>query len=159
LKARRATRRAFSFQETVVPNDPFNLARFVDAQAAGYAPALAELRAGRKTSHWIWYVFPQLVGLGISEASRFYGLSGLDEARAYLAHPLLGARLHECVSTLLDGDARSAQEVLGEMDAMKLRSSLTLFSRAAPEDPIFGRALDLFFPEGPDEHTLARLDS
>lgn len=140
-------------------NDPFNLARFVDAQAASYAQALSELRAGRKTSHWIWYVFPQIKGLGVSEASRFYGLSSLDEARAYLAHPLLGPRLHECVSTLLDGDAQAAQQVLGETDAMKLRSSLTLFSRAAPDDPIFRLALDRLFPEGPDDNTLARLKS
>ena len=140
-------------------NDPFNFARFEEAQAVSYATALAELRAGRKTSHWVWFIFPQLTGLGISEASRFYGLSSLDEARAYLAHPLLGPRLHECISALLNSNARSASVALGATDAMKLRSSLTLFSVAAPDDPTFGRALDRFFPEGPDEKTLTLLSS
>jgi uncharacterized protein (DUF1810 family) len=137
--------------------DPFNLQRFVKAQTASYARALAELRAGRKTSHWIWYVFPQLKGLGFSEASRFYGLSGLDEARAYLAHPVLGPRLRECVEAFLDSGAASAREGLGATDALKFRSSLTLFSCAAPGDPLFARALALYFPEGADADTLARL--
>jgi uncharacterized protein (DUF1810 family) len=134
--------------------DPFNLQRFVDAQEDSYDRALAELRAGRKTSHWIWYVFPQLKGLGFSQASQFYGLSGLDEARAYLAHPLLGPRLHECVEAMLATGDGNADDVLGFTDAMKFRSSMTLFAEAAPQDAPFAQALTRFFAGDPDKKTL-----
>ncbi|WP_457797841.1 DUF1810 domain-containing protein [Methylocystis sp. S23] len=135
-------------------NDPFNLQRFLDAQAESYDRALAELRAGRKTSHWIWYVFPQLKGLGFSEASRFYGLSGLDEARAYLAHPILGQRLRECAEAMLATGDSNAEDVLGFTDAMKFRSSMTLFAKAAPQEPLFAQALARFFKGEEDQKTL-----
>ena len=135
------------------------LERFVSAQDARgtYDAALAELRAGRKTSHWMWFVFPQLAGLGLSETSRRYAISSLDEARAYLAHPVLGPRLQECARALLGLDGRTATEILGPVDALKLRSSLTLFARAAPEDPVFGEVLDRYFDGRPDEATDALL--
>jgi uncharacterized protein (DUF1810 family) len=137
--------------------DPFNLQRFVDAQASNYDRALAELRAGRKASHWIWYIFPQLAGLGVSHASQFYGLAGLDEARAYLAHPLLGPRLHECIEAMLAQTDSTAEDVLGVTDAMKFRSSMTLFARAAPEDARFAGALTWFFWGEEDPKTLRLL--
>ena len=137
-------------------DDPFKLERFIEAQRDSYAPALAELRAGRKTSHWIWYVFPQLKGLGFSQASRFYGLSGLDEARAYLAHPILGSRLRECVDAMLANDG-SAVDVLGSTDALKFRSSMTLFAHAASEEGLFAQALARFFNGAEDPKTLELL--
>jgi Uncharacterized conserved protein, COG5579 len=137
-------------------DDPFELQRFIEAQGDSYAQALAELRAGRKTSHWIWYVFPQLTGLGFSQASRFYGLSGLDEARAYLAHPILGSRLRECVDAMLANDG-SAVDVLGSTDAMKFPSSMTLFARAAPEEGLFAQALARFFDAAEDPKSLELL--
>ena len=114
--------------------DPHDLQRFVAAQNEGgvYDFALAELRAGRKTSHWMWFVFPQLAGLGASAMSRTYAIGSLDEAAAYLEHPALGPRLRECASVLVGQSAGSAAEILGEVDAVKLRSSMTLFARAAP---------------------------
>jgi uncharacterized protein (DUF1810 family) len=137
---------------------PYDLERFVQAQDARrtYAAALAELRAGRKTGHWMWFVFPQIAGLGLSETSRRYAISSLDEARAYLAHPVLGARLEESARALLELDGRTATEILGPVDAMKLRSSMTLFARAAPEQALFGDVLDRYF-DGPDGATEARL--
>ena len=136
----------------------YDLERFVRAQDAGgtYADALAELRAGRKTGHWMWFVFPQIAGLGLSETSRRYAIASLDEARAYLAHPVLGARLEESARALLELDGKTATEILGPVDAMKLRSSLTLFARAAPEQPLFRDVLDRYF-DGPDGATEARL--
>lgn len=133
--------------------EPFDLDRFVLAQLGTFDTALAELRAGRKQSHWIWFVFPQLAGLGRSPNSLFYGIHSLDEARAYLAHPVLGARLREAVEALLGwAGRRDAESILGPVDAMKLRSSLTLFAAASGE-PLFARALDAFFPQGPDPVT------
>ena len=108
-------------------NDPFNLTRFVEAQQRDYARALDELCAGAKRSHWIWYVFPQLRGLGRSEMAERYGISGIDEARAYLAHPLLGARLEDCVRALLSHRGRPVRQIMGSPDDLKLRSSMTLF--------------------------------
>lgn len=138
--------------------DPHDLQRFLAAQASSYEAALAELRAGRKRGHWIWYIFPQLKGLGVSPSSEFYGLSGLDEARAYLGHPVLGSRLRACVAAMLAHDGLSAEAALGATDAMKLRSSLTLFARAAPEDDaLFTSALARFFGGKEDEKTLALL--
>lgn len=135
----------------------FNLQRIVEAQADSYARALAELRAARKTSHWIWYVFPQMRGLGFSQASQFYGLSGLDEARAYLAHPVLGPRLRECVAAMLATGDSSAEAVLGVTDAMKFCSSMTLFARAAPQEALFVQALAQFFGGMEDAKTLELL--
>jgi uncharacterized protein (DUF1810 family) len=138
---------------------PFDLERFVDAQATAYATALDELRAGRKRSHGIWFVFPQLRGLGRSDAAWTYGLSSLDEARAYLAHPLLGARLREAVAALLAHRDARADAILGEVDAMKFRSCLTLFARAAPEEAVFAAALAAFFAGAPDPETVAMLEA
>ncbi len=137
--------------------DAFNLARFIEAQQASYATALAELRSGRKTSHWIWFVFPQLKGLGISSTSERYGLSGLAEARAYLAHPILGPRLREATAAMLAHRPKSASSVLGELDALKFRSCLTLFSCADPTEHAFGTALEEFFGGEPDRRTLMLL--
>jgi uncharacterized protein (DUF1810 family) len=132
-----------------------DLERFVAAQEGGtYERALAELRAGRKTSHWMWFVFPQIAGLGQSEMSRRYAISSLGEARAYLDHPVLGPRLVECSRALLGYDGRSAQEILGGIDAVKLRSSMTLFARADPEEPVFAQVLERYFEGGEDEATL-----
>jgi uncharacterized protein (DUF1810 family) len=122
-----------------------DLARFVDAQQGAYDTALAELRAGRKTGHWIWFVFPQIAGLGRSEMSRYYAIRSLDEARRYLAHPLLGGRLRECARALLGVDARSAEEILGSIDAVKVRSSMTLFQRADPAERVFADVLDRYY--------------
>jgi len=134
-----------------------DLNRFIEAQAATYDTALAELRRGRKASHWMWFVFPQIAGLGSSPTARFYAIADLAEARAYLDHPLLGARLREVVEaiTALPGD--DAHAVFGAPDDLKLRSSLTLFQAAAPDDPAFGRALAKYFDGAPDPRTLERL--
>lgn len=121
--------------------DPFHLDRFVEAQADGvYEQALAELRAGRKHSHWMWFIFPQHRDLGRSATAKYYGLSGVEEARAYAAHPLLGARLRECAAEVLEhlGD-KSAEAILGPIDALKLKSSMDIFSAAVPDEPLFGQ--------------------
>jgi uncharacterized protein (DUF1810 family) len=140
--------------------DPHDLQRFVAAQNEGgtYERALAELRAGRKTSHWMWFVFPQLAGLGNSAMSRTYALGSMREAAAYLEHPLLGTRLRECTRALLLQGDRSAQEILGEVDAVKLRSSMTLFASAAPEEQLFRDVLDRFYNGDPDRETERRLN-
>jgi uncharacterized protein (DUF1810 family) len=136
---------------------PYNLERFTDAQSETFEAALAELRAGLKQSHWMWFVFPQLAGLGHSPTSQFYAITSLDEARAYLANPQLGPRLRASVEALLTWAGRkTAEQILGPLDAVKLRSSLTLFNRASPGD-LFGRALDAFFGGAEDERTLALL--
>lgn len=137
--------------------DTFDLERFVEAQAGAYDGALAELRAGRKTGHWIWFVFPQVAGLGRSELSRYYAIASLAEAQAYLAHPVLGPRLRECAAALLATSGRSAEEMLGSIDAVKLRSSMTLFHRAAPDEAIFRAVLDRFYGGQADEATDAIL--
>jgi uncharacterized protein (DUF1810 family) len=141
------------------PDDPFDLDRFVQAQQRDYATALAELRAGRKRSHWIWYVLPQLRGLGFSTMSQRYGIGSLAEARAYLAHPLLGPRLHECVAALQGHADTGAAAVLGELDAAKYRSCLTLFAQAAGRGSAFEQALATFFGGRPDAKTLELLSS
>lgn len=137
-------------------SDPHDLRRFVEAQAAtpGF---LDELRAGRKTSHWMWFVFPQIAGLGRSAMAAKYAIASLDEARAYLAHPVLGPRLHACVAAINAFDDRDAEAIFGSVDAMKLHSSLTLFARAAPGDPAFVEALRRYFDGRPDAATDARL--
>ncbi len=135
----------------------YDLERFVTAQAGVYPGALAEVLRGRKTGHWIWFIFPQVAGLGRSELSSFYAIATLDEARAYLVHPVLGARLRECTGAVLSINARTAIEIMGSVDAMKLRSSMTLFHRAAPDEPLFRQALDRFYGGAPDAATDAIL--
>ncbi len=127
--------------------DPHDLKRFITAQDAGgtYQRALAELRAGRKTGHWMWFIFPQVAGLGLSPTSRRFAISSLDEARAYLAHPVLGARLIECARVLTGLESASAEAVFGGIDAMKLRSSMTLFQQADPAESVFGAVLGQYF--------------
>jgi len=137
--------------------DEFHLARFINAQKDSYATALSELRSGKKQSHWIWYVFPQLKGLGHSFNSEHYGLSGLAEARAYLADPILGARLREAIETMLRHESLSAASMLGELDALKFKSSLTLFSLAVPSERIFADALKRFFDSERDARTIELL--
>jgi uncharacterized protein (DUF1810 family) len=148
------------------PNQRFDLARFVEAQAGVYDQALAELRAGRKRSHWMWFIFPQLAGLGRSEMSRRYAISGLAEGRAYLEHPVLGARLMECAAAVLAVEGRSARQIMGEPDDMKLRSSMTLFRRAAEEESGMGmprhalmcaRVLEKYFAGEKDGETVRLL--
>jgi uncharacterized protein (DUF1810 family) len=139
-------------------SDPFDLDRFVGAQAATYQRAVAEIRGGRKQSHWMWFVFPQIRGLGYSATARRYGITGLPEARAYLAHPVLGARLLECAAVLEGLDSgESAVDIFGSTDAVKLRSSLTLFAQAAGPGSIFWRLLDRFFAGERDDLTVAML--
>jgi uncharacterized protein (DUF1810 family) len=135
------------------PNVTFDLERFVQAQAGVHDLALAELRAGRKTGHWMWFVFPQLTGLGSSPMSQRYAIGSLDEARAYLGDPVLGPRLRACTAAVLAQDDRTAEAIFGGVDAMKLRSSMTLFHRAAPEEPVFRHVLDQFFEGAPDPLT------
>lgn len=133
-----------------------DLERFVEAQRGAYADVLDELRAGRKTTHWMWFVFPQLRGLGHSPTAHYYGIDSAAEARAYLAHPVLGPRLRECIELLLRVEGRSAHAIFGSPDDLKLRSSLTLF-QAVSNDPLFGRALERYYDGRPDGVTLERL--
>ncbi len=138
--------------------DPYKLQRFVDAQEYDFERALEELREGSKQSHWMWFVFPQLAGLGHSPTAQYFAISSLDEARAYVEHPLLGRRLCSCLEALLQwAGKRTAERIFGPIDAMKLRSSLTLFE-AASDDPALGRALDAFFGGERDNRTLALLN-
>ena len=139
-------------------SDPFDLERFVRAQDGGvYDQALRELRAGAKRGHWMWFVFPQVAGLGRSSTAQHYALSGLEEARAYLAHPVLGPRLVECAQALLELPGRDPVRVLGSVDAVKLRSSMTLFEAAAPDDRVFAEVLERWFDGERDEATTTRL--
>jgi uncharacterized protein (DUF1810 family) len=142
-----------------VAGDPYRLERFAAAQDSGatYQRALAELRASRKASHWMWFIFPQVAGLGFSAMAQRYAISGLDEARAYLAHPELGPRLLECAGVVAAAEGSAADRILGPVDAMKLRSSMTLFAAAGPEEKVFGAVLTRYFDGDPDEATLARL--
>ena len=139
--------------------DRYDLQRFLAAQDAGatYDHAVAELRGGRKTSHWMWFIFPQIAGLGYSPASRTYAITSLEEARAYLAHPVLGARLTECARILTRVPGRTAEHIFGEVDALKLRSCITLFMRAAPGEPVFRQVLDQYFDGIPDSATEQRI--
>jgi uncharacterized protein (DUF1810 family) len=136
-----------------------DLERFVAAQddSGTFAQAMSELRAGRKRSHWMWFVFPQLAGLGHSEMSQIYAIASLEEAREYLADPVLGWRLRESAAALLEHSGRSAEEILGPIDALKLRSSMTLFGLADPAEPLFGELLEKFFGGVGDERTEAAL--
>lgn len=136
--------------------DRYGLQRFLDAQedAAIYARALAELRDGRKQGHWIWFVFPQIAGLGLSPMSRAYAIRSQEEAGTYLAHPLLGPRLHECCEALLaTGPGTDAEAILGSIDSIKVRSSMTLFTRADPAEPLFRAVLARFYAGEPDPET------
>jgi uncharacterized protein (DUF1810 family) len=138
-------------------DDLYDLQRFVDAQDPVLDRVRAELGRGRKMSHWMWFVFPQLAGLGSSPTAREYAISSLDEARAYLGHPVLGPRLVECAELVAAIEGRSAAQVFGYPDDVKLRSSMTLFARAAPDTPVFAEVLDRFFDGEPDPGTLERL--
>jgi uncharacterized protein (DUF1810 family) len=133
----------------------YNLERFVEAQnaSATYEQAVLELQAERKQSHWMWFVFPQIAGLGTSSVSRRFAVSGLDEARAYLAHPVLGPRLRTCTHVLLQTGTRNAETIFGPLDAQKLRSSMTLFLRADAEESLFQEVLDRYFDGAPDPAT------
>ena len=138
--------------------DPFNLQRFLDAQQPIFQTALAELRAGSKQNHWMWFVFPQLAGLGRTPTAQYYGIASLGEARAYLDHTLLGSRLRECVKAILPwAGRRSAEQIFGPIDALKLRSSLTLFDQLEPSS-LFADALAGFHDGQRDERTLALLN-
>jgi uncharacterized protein (DUF1810 family) len=139
-------------------DDPHDLERFVTAQAPVYAGVLEELRQGRKTGHWMWFIFPQIAGLGSSPTSRFYAVGSVAEARAFLDHPLLGARLRACVQTLMAHESLSAHDILGTPDDAKLRSSLTLFAAAASDPSLFEAALGRFFGGEADALTRARID-
>ncbi|GAB7038805.1 MULTISPECIES: DUF1810 domain-containing protein [Catenuloplanes] len=130
-----------------------DLHRFVDAQEGVHERALSELTAGDKRSHWMWFVFPQLAGLGRSDTARRYALASLDEARDYLAHPVLGARLRECTRAVLAVRDRTAEQILGGVDAQKLRSSMTLFALAAPDETLFREVLDRYYDGAPDPLT------
>ena len=134
-----------------------DLQRFVNAQSPVYDTVRAELQAGRKRSHWMWYIFPQLAGLGRSETARHYALSGIEEAQAYLAHPLLGRRLEECCRILTGIEGRTASAIFGYPDDLKLHSSLTLFAQAAPDQPLFGACLEKYFSGQRDAATLQLL--
>lgn len=136
-------------------NDPYDLERFLAAQDTGgtYAQAVAELRGGTKRSHWMWFIFPQIAGLGQSATSRKYAIASLDEAQTYLRHPVLGARLIECAEAVAGHKGRTAAQIFGGIDSRKLHSSLTLFSRAAPEEAIFQQILDQYFEGLPDPAT------
>jgi len=142
-------------------SDPYRLERFTAAQDQDgtYERAVTELRAGRKVSHWMWFVFPQIEGLGFSAISKRYAISSLDEARAYLNHPVLGPRLITAASIVAGTEGKSAEQIFGPVDALKLRSSMTLFDAADPDQPAFTKVLDKYFTGTPDEATLARLQA
>ena len=138
-------------------NDAYDLQRFIDAQKPVYERVRRELRAGSKESHWIWFIFPQIAGLGRSPTSILYAISSLDEAKAYLAHPVLGPRLRECARLVSEVEGRTAREIFGSVDEMKFRSSMTLFMKAAPDEPVFSQCLEKFFGGSQDAATLSRL--
>ena len=137
--------------------DAFDLQRFVDAQAPVYEQARREMEAGRKQSHWMWFIFPQLRGLGRSDTAQHYGITSLAEAQAYALHPVLGARLRHCCSLLMAVRGRSALQIFASIDALKLCSCLTLFERAAPHEPLFGQLLEKYYSSQRDAATLQLL--
>lgn len=140
-------------------NDPYHLQRFVTAQDPVYDRVLRELGEGRKQSHWMWFVFPQIAGLGWTPAARRYAIASVDEARAFLQHPLLGERLRECTRAVLAVENRSAEQIFAFPDVLKFRSCMTLFEAADPAEPLFSLALDRFYSGERDELTLNRLAS
>ena len=137
-----------------MPDDLYDLERFVRAQASSYSQALAELTRGQKESHWMWFIFPQIAGLGTSAMSQRFAIRNVDEAGAYLEHPVLGARLRECMQTLLDIESRTAHAIFGSPDDLKLQSCATLFAQVSPRDGIFERVLQKFFDGHRDEMTM-----
>lgn len=137
--------------------DPFNLERFVDAQTPVYEQVRRELRTGRKESHWMWFVFPQIAGLGLSPTAKKYAISSRAEAAACLEHPVLGPRLRQCARLVTDIEDRTIGEILGHPDDLKFRSSMTLFAQATPDNKVFTDALEKYFPAGFDRLTLDRL--
>jgi uncharacterized protein (DUF1810 family) len=139
-------------------NDPFNLRRFISAQASDYDVVLAELRSGRKRTHWMWYIFPQIDGLGHSSTSKHYAIKSKAEALQYLKHPILGTRLLECVQVLLEIEGRSASEIFGYPDDLKLKSSMTLFAQVTNTESMFARVLDIYFQGERDIRTLNLLE-
>ncbi|MGJ0452509.1 MAG: DUF1810 domain-containing protein [Methylocystis sp.] len=142
---------------TRASDDPYGLERFLAAQEPAYEKIREELQEGSKRSHWMWFVFPQLEGLGASAMAQRYAIRSLAEAHAYLAHPLLGARLRECVELVNEVEGRSAHEIFGSPDDLKFHSSMTLFAAAAPHEPLFGEALHKYFADRRDPLTLAKL--
>ncbi len=140
-----------------VVNDRFNLQRFVDAQAPVYDEVRRELRAGFKQSHWMWFIFPQIAGLGTSATAVIYAISSLEEAKAYLTHPVLSARLKECAELALVVEGRTARQIFGTIDEMKFRSSMTLFAEAAPEGSVFEQCLEKYFGGAADPATRTRI--
>jgi uncharacterized protein (DUF1810 family) len=144
-------------EEGGIMDKDYDLQRFVDAQEGIYPTALAELRAGHKRSHWMWFIFPQIEGLGHSEMARRYAIASSDEAAAYLAHPILGKRLRECASSVAMHGDRSVNEIFGHPDELKFHSSMTLFADVAPDEAIFQACLDRFFDGEPDPATIERL--
>ena len=139
--------------------DPYNLQRFLDAQSAVFDQVCTELQAGQKTGHWMWFIFPQIQGLGKSETARQFAISSLAEAEAYLAHPVLGPRLRKCTSLVTSIKNSSAEDVFGGIDSLKLRSSMTLFARATPDNKIFLEVLEKYFGGASDERTLQLLQN
>jgi uncharacterized protein (DUF1810 family) len=135
-------------------SDPYDLMRFVRAQEAAYARALAEIKAAEKVSHWMWYIFPQIEGLGYSRTAKFYAIKSVEEARAYLGHPLLGPRLKECTEAVLGVEGRTAEEIFGDPDDLKLRSCATLFACVSPAGSVFARLLERYFGGEADVRTL-----
>ena len=140
-------------------NDPFNLQRFMDAQTPVFDAVRKELRRGCKQGHWMWFILPQLKGLGYSSMAQKFGISSQAEAKEYLAHPVLGPRITECVRLTIAVDGRSAEDIFGDIDAMKFRSSMTLFAQVAGDDSVFADALRKYFGGQPDQQTLERLKS
>jgi uncharacterized protein (DUF1810 family) len=138
---------------------PYNLHRFVEAQQSVYSRVCEELRQGRKSTHWMWFVFPQIEGLGHSSMARRFAISSIEEARAYLAHPVLGARLRECTRLVCSISGKTIHDIFGSPDDMKFRSSMTLFARAAEEGSVFDEALRKYFGGEPDDRTLQKLSS
>ncbi|GAB4026612.1 DUF1810 domain-containing protein [Spirosoma koreense] len=138
-------------------NSDDTLSRFLDAQTADYQRALAEIRNGRKQSHWMWYIFPQISGLGFSETAKYYAIRDMDEARAFLDHPVLGKRLIGIANALLGIEGKTATQILGSPDDLKLRSCMTLFNLLEPTDPVFQAVLDKYFTGLPDPQTLDRV--
>ena len=138
-------------------DDPYNLQRFLSAQAPVIAQVQAELRAGKKRSHWMWFVFPQIIGLGQSAMAQRYAIASLDETRAYLAHDILGPRLKECTALVVAVEGRSIEDIFGTPDDLKFHSSMTLFARAAPEETVFKSALQKYFGGKEDRATVERI--
>lgn len=138
-------------------DDPYNLQRFVEAQEEIYSRAFSEIRGGRKVSHWMWFIFPQIDGLGFSPTTQFYSIKSEEEAEAYLRHPLLGPRLQECAEAAVKVEGRTAAQIFGPIDERKLQSCATLFASVSPEGSVFHRLLDRFFQSEPDRRTLELL--